>query len=57
MPPVNPRRNGLYVNDRFCLYNDHIEYERSKKHRGIKQVFMDETETPKAAKFDAIVLE
>ena len=55
--PIRPIKNGLYVQSFFSLYKHHTEYVRRRQQRGIRNVLIDVTVTPKAAKFEAIVFE
>lgn len=41
----------------FSLYKHQTEYVNKRQHKGIKNVLIDVTVTPNAAKFDAIVFE
>jgi len=55
--PTRPIKNGLYVQSFFSLYKHHTEYVSKRQQSGIKNVLIEVTVTPNAARFDAIVFE
>lgn len=55
--PIRPIKNGLYAQSFFSLYKHHTEYVSRRQQSGIRNVLIEVTVTPKAARFEAMVFE